>query len=87
MNHLRAEKETFEHFRAQLEKEHSADDWVVVHDTELVGVFPTLDEAATTAIGQYGRGPYLIRQIVEHPIMLPGSMMAYEQAKPITVPD
>ena len=87
MNHLKAEKNTFDRCHAQLESDHNSEDWVVVHGTEIVGVFPTLDEAAGTAVGRFGRGPYLIRQIEEHPLMLPSGVMLYDQARPVEVSD
>jgi hypothetical protein len=37
--------------------------WVVFRDKRLVGSFDSFDDAAKDAVGKFGRGPYLIRQV------------------------
>lgn len=37
--------------------------WALVHDERLVGSFNSLESAAKLAVGWFGRGPYLIRQV------------------------
>lgn len=44
-------------------KEVHLDKFVVFHDGILAGAFDTLDAAAHSAIGRFGDGPYLIRQV------------------------
>ena len=45
-----------------LEKHHSAK-WVIFQDGSFVDAFDTFDTAAREAIGKFGAGPYLIRQV------------------------
>jgi hypothetical protein len=50
--------------------------WVVFHDCQLEGVFGDFQEAATTAVEKFGRGPYLIRQIgSQEEVVLPMSVV------------
>jgi hypothetical protein len=49
--------------------------WVLIHHQKLVGVFATSEEAAAEAVKQFGRGPFLIRQIGAPPLVLPASVM------------
>jgi hypothetical protein len=49
--------------------------WALVHDRKLVSLFDTFEQAAETAVEQFGRGPYLIRQIGAPPVILPASIM------------
>ncbi len=56
----------YEKMRSQLEEKHMGE-WVVIYNKELVGTYPTLQEAAETAVSRYGRGPYHIKQIGEPP--------------------
>ena len=37
--------------------------WAVVCDRELAGLFDSFDEAADSAVCQFGKGPYLIRKV------------------------
>lgn len=73
------ERETFERHRKDLEKTHPEDHWVLVRE-RAVEVHSTLEEAARAAVARYGSGPYMIRQVKQTPIMLPSSMMLYDQA-------
>lgn len=52
----------FEDSRDQLERERFGR-WAVFHNAALAGDFPDLQEAAAFAVQNYGRGPYMIRQI------------------------
>ena len=74
MTNLSQDIAAYEVMRADLEAAHNGE-WAVVHDRELICVFPTFDEAATTAIQKFGRGPYLIRQIGAAALNLPASVM------------
>ena len=74
MAEIDAELAAYEGMRAQLEVEHMGK-WVLVRQGELVGVFDSFDAAAEDAVRQFGRGPYLIRQIGAPPVTLPASVM------------
>lgn len=71
---LEKEIEAFTACQADLERDHPAK-WVVFHDSDLVGVFDSFDEAAQEAVQRFGRGPYLIRQVGAPDIALPASIM------------
>ena len=82
MAELERELQAYEGMKAELEKHHMGK-WIVIHDGELVGAFDTLDAAATEAVRQFGRGPYLIRQVGAPPTSLPASVLyqpVYEHA-------
>ncbi len=74
MAELSEEIAAYETFRSDLEAK-SLGQWALVHDRKLVGVFPSFEKAAETAATQFGRGPYLIRQIGAPPITLPASAL------------
>ena len=73
------ERETFERHRKDLERTYPKDPWVLVRG-EAVEVYTTFEEAARVAVTRCGHGPYMIRQIRQPPIVLPSSMMLYDQA-------
>ena len=56
--------------RQKLELDHFGK-WAVVRDEQLFGVYDTFDEAADAAIRNFGRGPYLIREVGAGPIHAP----------------
>jgi hypothetical protein len=64
----------FDAMRSELESEHLGE-WVVFHDRELVGFYPSMERAAEDAVRRFGRGPYLIRQVGAPPLTLPASVM------------
>jgi hypothetical protein len=64
----------YEAMREKLETEHMSK-WVLVRQSKLVGVYDTFEAAAEDAVRQFGRGPYLIRQIGSPPVTLPASVM------------
>ena len=49
--------------------------WVVIHDGSLIGAYEIFEEAAREAVQQFGRGPYLIRQVGAPPATLPASLL------------
>lgn len=49
--------------------------WVLIRDENLIGTYESLEDAATVAIQQFGRGPYLIREVGAAPLTLPASVM------------
>jgi len=59
---LETEIRAFESHRSELESQYSGK-FVVFHKTDRAGIFDDFDSAAKEAIRQFGRGPYLIRQI------------------------
>ena len=49
--------------------------WVLFYDGAFVAAFNDFESAAETAVGRFGRGPYLIRQVGAPPTTLPASVM------------
>lgn len=74
MAQLDAEIAVFRGMQQELETHHR-DKWVVIRGDRLVGVLDSFDAAATEAVRQFGRGPYLIRQVGAPPLLLPASVM------------
>ena len=74
MAELKKDMEAYERLRQQLETEHFGK-WVVIHNQKLVGVFQDFDSAANDAVQKFGRGPYHIRQVGDHLIELPASLL------------
>ena len=74
MAKLSEEIQAYEPIRDQLEADEWGK-WVVVHDRELFGIYPSFEEAAEDAVEHFGRGPYLIRKVGEAPITLPASVL------------
>jgi hypothetical protein len=64
----------YEAERQNLEASHLGK-WVVIHERDLVGIYDSFELAAESAIGKFGRGPYLIRQVGAPPVTLPASVM------------
>ena len=62
MTTLSKEIAAYDRLRNELETDHSGK-WVVVHDEILVGTYEDFQDAATDAVGRFGRGPYLIRRV------------------------
>jgi hypothetical protein len=71
---LAKEIAAFNVVRADLERQHNGK-WVVFHDEALAGVYDSFEAAAEAAVRQFGRGPYLIRQVGSSEIVLPASIM------------
>ena len=71
---LKNEIAAYEEMRADVEAEHLGK-WALVHNEKLTGTFESLEQAAETAVEQFGRGPYLIRKIGEAPVTLPASIL------------
>ena len=61
-------------YRSILEADHFGK-WAVVYNEELVGIYDSFEEAADDAVTQFGRGPYLIRDIGGGPITLSASVL------------
>ena len=73
--------ESYESMLGKLETE-LWDEWVVFYDRELVKIGESFQEVAEFALVNYGRGPYLIRQVGEPPITLP-SYAIYHPINPV----
>lgn len=71
---LETELKAFDAQRGALERRHNGE-WVVFHNTDLVGTSDSFESAATEAVRQFGRGPYLIRQVGAPEIVLPASVI------------
>ena len=52
----------YEACRDAMERDHLGE-WVVFHDEQCAGIYPTFEEAAEDAIARFGAGPYLIWQV------------------------
>jgi hypothetical protein len=74
MTELRDEIAAYDAMRADLEASHLGK-WALVHDRHLVGIFPSFEDVAKVAVKQFGRGPYLIRQIGVGSITLSAAAM------------
>jgi hypothetical protein len=74
MAEIDTEIAVYETMREQLESEHMGK-WVLVRAGKLVNVYDSFEVAAEDAVRQFGRGPYLIRQIGAPPVTLPASVM------------
>ena len=74
MTQLDHEIAAYETMRADLENHHMGE-WALVFNEELIGAFPSFDEAAQVAVQRFGRGPYLIRQIGAPPVTMPASVV------------
>ena len=70
MGKLDTEIATYERMQEHLEANHKGE-WAVIHGEEFVGTYPNFQVAVDAAVRQFGRGPYLIREIGPPPIVLP----------------
>jgi hypothetical protein len=73
------EIQAYEALQPSLEAEHLGE-WVVMRDLKLIGLYPSAEAASAAAIKQFGRGPYLIRQIGAPPLRLPVSVIHHRHA-------
>jgi hypothetical protein len=71
---LDVEISTYEQKKDELETVHKGK-FVVVHGSDVIGVWDTFDAAALEAVRRFGRGPYLIRQVGSPFPTLPASVM------------
>ena len=74
MNELDQEIAAYDAIRGDLESR-CIGKWVVIHGAALVDVFPTFERAADAAVREFGRGPYLIRQVGAAPIGMSASVV------------
>jgi hypothetical protein len=73
-NTLQDEIAAYEAIQAELESA-SLGKWALVHGGGLVAVFDEFEQAAADAVRQFGRGPYLIRQVGSSAGVLPATVM------------
>ena len=67
----------YEACRDAMERDHLGE-WVVFHDEQCAGIYPTFEDAAEDAIARFGAGPYLIREVgASRVVRLPASVQAY----------
>lgn len=66
--------ESYEQIQNELEMDHNGE-WVVIYDKEVKAFFSEPSEATEFAVGNFGRGPYLIRRIGESSLSLPASVV------------
>ena len=71
---LEHEIATFEENRKDLEAS-SMGKWVLVFDHSIIGTFDSFEDAADHAVGRFGAGPYLIRQVGTSSVTLPASVL------------
>jgi hypothetical protein len=64
----------YDAMRGELESDHTGK-WVLFHERQLISIYPSFEAAAEEAVKQFGRGPYLIRQVGAPPLVLPASVM------------
>jgi hypothetical protein len=74
MAKIEEELEAYEKVEKELEADNKGK-WVLFHDKKLVGTYESFELAAEDAVKQFGRGPYLIRQVGAPPVVLPASVM------------
>ncbi|HXQ53527.1 MAG TPA: hypothetical protein VN802_20720 [Stellaceae bacterium] len=74
MANLDDEIAAFNGMKAELEAKHSGE-WVVIHGQALAGTFHSFQQAANLAIKNFGRGPYLIRQVGVASVPMPVSVL------------
>ena len=71
---LETETRIFERRKAEFERDHNLE-WVVIHGEVIVGFYDDFQKAADTAVRNYGRGPYLIKQIGAPIPPIPASLL------------
>ena len=74
MTDIRTDIAAYDKLRQELALEHTGKS-ILIHDGQLIDLFPSFEDAAKIAVSRFGRGPYLIRQIGAADISLPASVM------------
>ena len=80
MSILTKEISAYERMRDELEVNYLGK-WALVHDEILVRKFDSFEDAADHAVENFGRGPYLIREIGATPITLPISVAGQPESR------
>lgn len=73
-NPLAVEIAAYESQRAELERLYP-NKFVVFKGAQFIGAWDTLNAAGAAAVAQFGRGPYLIRQVGAPAPTLPASVL------------
>lgn len=73
MSPIQDEIDAFRKLQPELEAKHMGQ-WVLIHQHDLVGLYPTFEVAADNAVDRFGAGPFLIRQVGAKPQALPASL-------------
>ena len=71
---LEQEIDAYEAMRADLEEKYF-DKWIIMRNSKVAGAFDSSEECIQFAVEEFGRGPYLIRQVGEPPMRLPTSAL------------
>ena len=71
---LETETRVFERRKAEFERDHNLE-WVVIHGEDYVQFFTDFQLAADAAVRNFGRGPYLIRQVGAPRPSVPASVL------------
>lgn len=74
MTSLKEEIAAYESMRNDIELNFMGK-WVLIHGKKLINTYDSFELAATDAVRQFGRGPYLIRQVGACPVKLPSSVL------------
>jgi hypothetical protein len=74
MSELDSDIAAYSGIQQELEEKHMGK-WVLFYQGKLVAVYQSFEEAAKDAVAQFGRGPYLIRQVGAGAATLPVSVM------------
>ena len=75
---LEAEIAAYEAHHEELRKAYPEDDWVVVKGTEILGVYPEVDQAVAAAHERFGEQSCLLRQVKPIPFVPPSCLIAQE---------
>lgn len=74
MSVLAQERKLFEKLRPELEAR-AKGQWALIRGSELIGTFPSFEDAAAEAVRRFGRGPYLIREVGAADVTFPASVV------------
>lgn len=73
MKNLDQEIALYDSKKIEFESKHMGE-WVLIHESEVVGFFNSFEIAANVAVPKFGSGPYLIRQVGAKPFVIPVSV-------------
>jgi hypothetical protein len=77
MSPIQDEIAAYEAIQSRLEAEHKGE-WILMRNRQVIGLFPSFEQAAAEGLRQFGRSSYLIREIGAEPIRLPVSVIYHE---------
>jgi hypothetical protein len=73
MTGLDKDIEYYDSIKDDLESKHSSK-WILIHEQKIIDTYKSFDDAVQYAVKEFGRGPYLIKQIGAPPVVLPASV-------------